>query len=128
MVFGIALWLFYGVVTGDWPLIIADGFSLFLAATILLMKVRFGLRSCSYKDSYNPEIRKPVSRPSELFQRTGVVTARFTVHVGAVTPGEPPTKVHMTKVHIGVFSTQCHFAAKPDHTGSFFVMSRGNIL
>jgi MtN3 and saliva related transmembrane protein len=42
MVFGIALWLFYGVVTDDWPLIIADGFSLFLAAMILLMKVRFG--------------------------------------------------------------------------------------
>ena len=42
MVFGIALWLFYGLVTDDWPLIIADGFSLFLAATILVMKVRFG--------------------------------------------------------------------------------------
>jgi len=42
MVFGIGLWLFYGVVTEDWPLIIADGFSLFLAAMILLMKVRFG--------------------------------------------------------------------------------------
>ena len=42
MVFGIALWLFYGVVTEDWPLIIADGFSLFLAAMILLMKIRFG--------------------------------------------------------------------------------------
>jgi MtN3 and saliva related transmembrane protein len=42
MVFGIALWLFYGVVTDDWPLIIADGFSLFLAAMILSMKVRFG--------------------------------------------------------------------------------------
>jgi MtN3 and saliva related transmembrane protein len=42
MVFGIGLWLFYGVVTDDWPLIIADGFSLFLAAMILLMKVRFG--------------------------------------------------------------------------------------
>jgi MtN3 and saliva related transmembrane protein len=42
MVFGIGLWLFYGVVTDDGPLIIADGFSLFLAAMILLMKVRFG--------------------------------------------------------------------------------------
>jgi MtN3 and saliva related transmembrane protein len=42
MVFGIGLWLFYGVVTEDWPLIIADGFSLFLAAMILLMKIRFG--------------------------------------------------------------------------------------
>ena len=42
MVFGIALWLFYGVATDDWPLIIADGFSLVLAAMILLMKFRFG--------------------------------------------------------------------------------------
>jgi MtN3 and saliva related transmembrane protein len=42
MVFGIALWLFYGVAVGDWPLIIADGVSLLLAATILLLKLRFG--------------------------------------------------------------------------------------
>lgn len=42
MVFGIALWLFYGIIIGDWPLIVADGISLLLAATILMMKVRFG--------------------------------------------------------------------------------------
>ena len=42
MVFGIALWLFYGIVIGDWPLIVADGISLFLAASILWMKVRYG--------------------------------------------------------------------------------------
>jgi MtN3 and saliva related transmembrane protein len=42
MVFGIALWLFYGVAVGDWPLILADGVSLLLAATILLLKLRFG--------------------------------------------------------------------------------------
>lgn len=42
MVFGIALWLFYGIVIGDWPLIVADGISLLFAAAILLMKVRFG--------------------------------------------------------------------------------------
>lgn len=42
MVFGIALWLFYGIVIGDWPLILADGVSLLLAATILMMKLRFG--------------------------------------------------------------------------------------
>jgi len=42
MVFGIALWLFYGIVIGDWPLIVADGISLCFAATILWMKVRFG--------------------------------------------------------------------------------------
>lgn len=42
MVFGIALWLFYGIAIGDWPLIVADGVSLLLATTILLMKMRFG--------------------------------------------------------------------------------------
>lgn len=42
MVFGIALWLFYGIVIGDWPLIVADGVSLLLAASILWMKVRYG--------------------------------------------------------------------------------------
>lgn len=42
MVFGIALWLFYGIAVGDWPLILADGASLLFAATILLLKMRFG--------------------------------------------------------------------------------------
>lgn len=42
MVFGIALWLFYGIVIGDWPLIIADSISLLFAAVILGMKVRYG--------------------------------------------------------------------------------------
>jgi MtN3 and saliva related transmembrane protein len=42
MVFGIALWLFYGMVVGDWPLIIADGVSLLFATTILILKLRFG--------------------------------------------------------------------------------------
>ena len=42
MVFGILLWLLYGIAVGDWPLILADGVSLILAATILLLKLRFG--------------------------------------------------------------------------------------
>jgi MtN3 and saliva related transmembrane protein len=42
MVFGIALWLLYGIAVGDWPLILADGVSLILAATILALKLRFG--------------------------------------------------------------------------------------
>jgi len=42
MVFGIALWLLYGIAVGDWPLILADGVSLILAATILALKLHFG--------------------------------------------------------------------------------------
>ncbi len=32
----------FRIVIGDWPLILADGVSLLLAATILMMKLRFG--------------------------------------------------------------------------------------
>jgi len=42
MVFGILLWLLYGLAVGDWPLILADGVSLVFAAAILLLKLRFG--------------------------------------------------------------------------------------
>jgi MtN3 and saliva related transmembrane protein len=42
MVFGILLWLIYGLETSDWPLIVADGVSLLLASTILYFKLRFG--------------------------------------------------------------------------------------
>jgi MtN3 and saliva related transmembrane protein len=37
---GIALWLAYGIATGDWPIIIANAITLALAATILVMKLR----------------------------------------------------------------------------------------
>ena len=39
---GIALWLVYGLVRGDWPVIIANGFILVLASTILFFKLRHG--------------------------------------------------------------------------------------
>jgi MtN3 and saliva related transmembrane protein len=42
MVFGILLWLIYGLERSDWPLIIADGVSLVLAGTILCLKLRYG--------------------------------------------------------------------------------------
>jgi len=42
MVFGIFLWLIYGLERSDWPLIIADGVSLVLAGTILCLKLRYG--------------------------------------------------------------------------------------
>ncbi|OSQ48131.1 membrane protein [Thalassospira alkalitolerans] len=39
---GIALWLVYGLVRGDWPVIIANGLTLVLASTILFFKIRHG--------------------------------------------------------------------------------------
>lgn len=39
---GVALWLVYGVLLFSWPLMIANGITLVLAAAILGMKLRFG--------------------------------------------------------------------------------------
>jgi len=41
-VFGLLLWLVYGIVTDDWPLIVTDAASLMLATTILGLKLRYG--------------------------------------------------------------------------------------
>ena len=41
---GIALWLTYGVLLEAWPIIIANGLTLLLAGSILLMKWHFGRR------------------------------------------------------------------------------------
>jgi MtN3 and saliva related transmembrane protein len=41
-VFGLLLWLIYGLELGDWPLIVTDAVSLILAATILGLKLRYG--------------------------------------------------------------------------------------
>ena len=38
---GVALWLAYGLLLGAWPLILANGATLALALSILVMKVRF---------------------------------------------------------------------------------------
>jgi MtN3 and saliva related transmembrane protein len=40
--FGIVLWLVYGVLKGDLPLILANLVSFVLVGIILLMKLRFG--------------------------------------------------------------------------------------
>jgi MtN3 and saliva related transmembrane protein len=39
---GVALWLAYGVLLGSWPIIIANGITLLLAGTVLVLKLRFG--------------------------------------------------------------------------------------
>jgi MtN3 and saliva related transmembrane protein len=39
---GVALWLAYGILLGSWPIIVANGVTLLLAGTVLVMKLRFG--------------------------------------------------------------------------------------
>jgi len=41
MVSGIALWLVYGILIGDLPLILANAVTLLLAGAILVAKIRF---------------------------------------------------------------------------------------
>lgn len=42
LVTGICLWLVYGLLIGDLPLILANGVTLVLAGSILVFKLRFG--------------------------------------------------------------------------------------
>jgi len=39
---GIALWFAYGVAIGSWPIILANAVTFLLAASILLLKLRYG--------------------------------------------------------------------------------------
>lgn len=41
-VFGLFLWLIYGLELNDWPLIATDAVSLILAVTVLGLKLRYG--------------------------------------------------------------------------------------
>ena len=38
---GITLWLAYGVLKGEWPIVLWNGVTLLLAIAILVMKLRF---------------------------------------------------------------------------------------
>ncbi|MBJ7406334.1 MAG: SemiSWEET family sugar transporter [Bradyrhizobium sp.] len=42
MVLGIALWLVYGLLSGDAPLVAANAVTMVLAGGILVMKLRYG--------------------------------------------------------------------------------------
>lgn len=42
MTFGVLLWLAYGVLLGDLPLILSNGVTLCLTGTMLLFKLRMG--------------------------------------------------------------------------------------
>jgi MtN3 and saliva related transmembrane protein len=39
---GIAFWFCYGISIGSWPMIVANAVTFLLAATILILKLRFG--------------------------------------------------------------------------------------
>ena len=39
---GVALWLTYGILTGELPIIVWNSVTLVFAATILVMKIKFG--------------------------------------------------------------------------------------
>ncbi|WP_288842011.1 SemiSWEET transporter [uncultured Deefgea sp.] len=41
---GVGLWLVYGFMLGDWPLILANTVTLALAGAVLVMKIYFDLR------------------------------------------------------------------------------------
>lgn len=41
-VLGIALWLCYGLLIGNWPVTIANTITLVLAGSVLLLKIRHG--------------------------------------------------------------------------------------
>jgi MtN3 and saliva related transmembrane protein len=42
MVLGLALWLVYGLLSGDAPLVAANAITIVLAGVILVMKLRYG--------------------------------------------------------------------------------------
>ena len=42
MVLGLALWLLYGLLSGDAPLVAANAITIVLASGILLMKLKYG--------------------------------------------------------------------------------------
>ena len=39
---GVALWFYYGLLLGAWPIIACNGMTLLLAGTVLAMKLKFG--------------------------------------------------------------------------------------
>jgi len=40
--FGVFLWLIYGFMIGDWPIILANFLMFILASTVLIFKLKFG--------------------------------------------------------------------------------------
>lgn len=42
---GCSLWLAYGLLSGAWPIVVANGITITLACAILVMKLRFQVRT-----------------------------------------------------------------------------------
>ena len=55
---GIALWLVYGLMIQAWPVVIANVITLGLAASILVMRLRFKTTT------YSPTPSSPISKPT----------------------------------------------------------------
>ena len=43
-VFGLLLWLLYGWLLGAWPIVMANGITILLAGSVLVMKLRYDAR------------------------------------------------------------------------------------
>lgn len=56
---GVALWLAYGLLIGDWPIILANGVALALASTILALRLRWGRRGAAAADRPQNDSRRP---------------------------------------------------------------------
>ncbi|WP_148715807.1 SemiSWEET transporter [Chitinolyticbacter meiyuanensis] len=44
---GIVLWLAFGIAIGSWPVIVPNLITLLLAGSVLVMKLRFGIRQAA---------------------------------------------------------------------------------
>jgi MtN3 and saliva related transmembrane protein len=55
---GIAIWLTYGIVLGEVPMMVANSASLFLACLVLAMKVRYGRKQKATGRSRKPEMAR----------------------------------------------------------------------
>ena len=47
---GVALWLWYGIRLASWPLIVANGVTLALVLTILVLKLHYGSRLRAHRE------------------------------------------------------------------------------
>jgi MtN3 and saliva related transmembrane protein len=51
---GVAVWLAYGILLQELPMILANGLTLVLACAVLVMKLRYGKRGAAAKAEAGP--------------------------------------------------------------------------